>query len=120
MSFYNPNMKGPDWGQGLQGLMQNIMMAMMMKKMFPGGSKTQAPTEALPPSRAIGRPPDIMQGGGFPGQPSGPQGGQPPGPPMGMGGPSMAPPGGPQGMDKQKLMQLLMQLMGRGAGNIPF
>lgn len=36
MSFFNPYMKGPDYGQGMQGIISQLMQLLMMGKMFPG------------------------------------------------------------------------------------
>ena len=34
MSFYNPYMRGPDFGAGVSGLTNKIMQMLMMQKMY--------------------------------------------------------------------------------------
>jgi hypothetical protein len=98
-SFYNPYQKGPDFGQGIGDIANQIMQVLMMKKMFPG-QQQQA---------TLGQTPLGLPGGG------GPMGGQfqqPPGQmpdqPFAQGGTM----GQPQ-MDPKMLM-LLMKLLGGG------
>ena len=93
MDFHNPNMKGPDMGQGIGGLLQMIMQMMMMKKMMgEQGGQGEDPMSAIAdPGAGINSPQGLM----------GQQG-----PPMGgMGQPQMPPPQGmPGGMNPQDLM----------------
>ena len=39
MSFYNPQMAGPDFGGGIQDLMQQFMMYKLISQMYPGDEK---------------------------------------------------------------------------------
>lgn len=39
MSFYNPYMQTPDYGQGIQDITSRILQMIMMKRMFPGQDK---------------------------------------------------------------------------------
>ena len=43
MNFYNPYMRGPDIGQGMQGIMQTVLPLLMMKKMFPQNQQLPQP-----------------------------------------------------------------------------
>ena len=93
-SFYNPYQKGPDFGQGIGDIAQQIMQILMMKKMFPGQQtqETQMPGQ-MPSPR--------FQGGAL----SSPN-------PMGQAPGSMP----EQGLDPQMLMMLMKMLGGGGAG----
>jgi hypothetical protein len=58
MSFYNPYMKTPDFGQGTQDIMNQIMQFMLMKQMMgpQGGQPGGAPpgqTQMPPPMSNI-------------------------------------------------------------------
>jgi len=49
MSFYNPYMKGPDFGAGFQDIMSQIAMMLMMSKLAgPGKGKTTEETGIAP------------------------------------------------------------------------
>jgi len=51
MSFYNPYMKGPDFGAGISGAAQNIIQMLLLKKFMGGGQKPLAlgmPTPGAP------------------------------------------------------------------------
>ena len=39
MAFYNPLQSGPDWGGGIQDLMQQFMMYKLISQMYPGDEK---------------------------------------------------------------------------------
>jgi hypothetical protein len=97
MSFYNPNLKTPDIGQGLEGLMAQLLPMLMMKKYMGGKPETSLGQTPLPR--------DNPGMGAIP-----------------MGGPDMSQMGSGAGggMDPaqlQKLMQLLQTLkMGGGGG----
>ncbi len=106
MAFYSPLQSGPDWGGGIQDLMQQFMMYKLISQMYPGeeGKKKgekgtprgmpkigemfldQSPQD-LPPSREM--PPELsmMQ------------------PPMGQ---AQQQPG----IDMQQIMQMLQMLGG--------
>jgi hypothetical protein len=43
MSFNNPYMQKPDYGQGFQDVASQVMQMLLMKKMFPGQGGEQAP-----------------------------------------------------------------------------
>ena len=44
-NFYNPYMKGPDVGQGMQDILSQFIQMMLIKKMFPG--QQQAPQQPI-------------------------------------------------------------------------
>jgi hypothetical protein len=59
-SFYNPYMKGPDFGGGLGELGMQILQLLMAQRMFPQGQKTQVAPTPLPTTGAgapFSRPP---------------------------------------------------------------
>jgi len=112
MSFYNPYMKGPDVGQGMQD-----MLPMMLLMMYLKDKKTKTLGETpVPPARPMG---DMAPGGmnEAPATLAGPQFQRPPtpsAPPMapqggGMGAPS--PQGGGGGLDPKMLMAILPLLL---------
>ena len=118
MSFYNPMMKGPDLGGGIQDALMQFMQMMMMKKMMGGDPQQQSqqvPTPAPqgggqgvmdnPMQSIVGQAPNQ-----FPDSQARsyqPQGGMPPQPTMGAGPPGM----GQAGMAGQMGSQIPMQLM---------
>jgi len=85
-------MKRPDWGQGMQGIMQNLLMAFMMKKLFPSEpGKKGFPKSPIPESRQLTQIPKGVQSGQLQ---------------------AMAPSAlQNQPYDRQQLMQLIMSLM---------
>ena len=103
MSFYNPYQKGPDFGQGMGDIAQQIMQILMMKKMFPG-QQQQGLQGPLTGGGAGGVGAGGM-GGGMPGMGGG----------MGAGGMGAGGAGAAGGMDPQMLMQLL-KMLGLGGG----
>ena len=113
--FYNPYMKTPDWGSGIQDIVGQLMQIMMMNKMFPQSKTTETP-EMGPQGMPMPRHGMAMQAGAQP-----QAGGQPPtgGPPMtaqllqGAAPSGMPPTGGPPQMDPQ-MMQMLMQMLMQG------
>jgi hypothetical protein len=113
MSFYNPYMSGPDWGQGIGDIASQITQMLMIKKMFPDGKKSIG-TTAVPQQGMMGqsqRPPmpsDTMQDRpGF-----GPGAGA-----MGMaGGPGGLEGAGTTGLDSDMLKKILAALSGAGGG----
>ena len=107
MSFYNPYQKGPDFGQGMGDIAQQIMQILMMQKMFPG-QKQQGLQGPLTGGGAGGIGAGGM-GGGMPGMGGG----------MGAGGAGMGAggAGAAGGMDPQMLMQLL-KMLGLGGGGM--
>jgi len=63
MSFYNPYMKTPDFGQGASDIMNQIMMMQMMKRMFPQTQTTEIPSttpQGMPPPMSSIQPPQGM------------------------------------------------------------
>jgi hypothetical protein len=104
MSFYNPNMKGPDFGQGISSAMEQLVQMLALKKY--GKTPGKVPTEPMEPlMQNMEQDPKTgmgLQGLGAIPMPSAAQGG-------GGGGMDMA--------QLQKLMQLLQTLkMGGGGG----
>lgn len=70
--FYNPYMKGPDFGSGIGDTAQNAMMAMMIRKYLMGGPQTQEVGQTPlgrdnPMGGVMGQAPQELQGGQFPG-----------------------------------------------------
>lgn len=61
--FYNPFMKTPDWGQGMQDAGQWLMMMQMMNRMFPQTKTTEIPSttpQEIPPPMSGIQPPQGM------------------------------------------------------------
>jgi len=96
MSFHNPYMKTPDWGQGMQDIGQQIMLMRLMQQLMGGGDQqTQTPDTSpqgmpppmsnIQPQQGIGQ--DVL--GGAQGQL------------------------GQQQMDPQMLMMIMQLLQGR-------
>jgi hypothetical protein len=51
MSFYNPYMKTPDWGQGISDIGNQLMLMMMLKRMMGPSEKTErTPGVTEPPT----------------------------------------------------------------------
>jgi hypothetical protein len=113
--FYNPYDKNPQWGQGISGIMQQMMQMQWLKKMFENptapkeSNKEQPPTDKNP----VQIDPGLMNAGGMPSptlSPASGYSGQKPGlSPMDMGGG-----GGMMGLDPQMkmiIMQLIQQFM---------
>lgn len=103
--FHDPYSAKPAYGQGIQDIMNKLMQMIMMSKMFPQqGQERTGQTQAPPMQRGAGA--NILaqapQGGQQPGmppqQPMTPQGGQ-----------AL---GGLQGIDPMMLQKLLPMMMG--------
>jgi len=102
MSFYNPYMKTPDWGQGIGDIGQLLMMMKLMSQM--GGPKEtteRTPGVTEPPT---GRHGMSMMAGAQPQPGAMPQTGGPP---------QAGPTGAPMQMNPQ-IMMLLQMLMQQG------
>jgi len=97
MSFYNPYMKTPDFGQGMQDLVNQILQMLMMKQMM-GQGRQQQPT---PPPQAGG---NMMTGAGMQAPPQ-----QMPQMPQGAGSPF----GTQMPQIDPMMLQYIMQMMSR-------
>lgn len=53
MSFYDPMQSGPDFGGGIQELMQQFMMMKMIQAMYPGKTTEELSTSPLPEKRDV-------------------------------------------------------------------
>ena len=49
MSFHNPYMKTPDWGQGMQDIGQQIMLMRLMQQLMGGGDQQPQMPTTIPP-----------------------------------------------------------------------
>ncbi len=112
MAFYDPLRSGPDWGGGIQDLMQQFMMYKLISQMYPGDKKKKkkGEKETLRGMPKVGEmfldqsPVDLPQQREMPPELSmmQPQMGQPP-----MGQAQQQP-----GIDIQQIMQMLQMLGG--------
>ena len=112
MSFYSPMQAGPDWGGGIQDLMQQFMMYKLISQIYPGEKgKKKGEKETLRGMPKVGEmfldqsPQDLPQQREMPPELSmmqPPMGGQPP-----MGQAQQQP-----GIDMQQIMQMLQMLGG--------
>ncbi len=105
MSFYNPMQAGPDWGGGIQDLMQQFMMYKLISQIYPGEKgKKKGDKETLRGMPKVGEmfldqsPQDLPPAREMPQLPMG----QPP-----MGQAQQQP-----GIDMQQIMQMLQALGG--------
>lgn len=110
MSFFNPYMSKPDYGQGFGDLRNLILQIMTQGKMGGGGGQQQPMPQQGAPMPGGGTNPGAMSMSMPSGQPMG--GG------MNPGAMSMSRPGGMgQGqMNPQMLMMLIQKLMSSGGG----
>src|SRR5574343_601676 len=101
-NFFNPYMKGPDWGAGLSGTANDILQWLVMKQMFGNTGGTGATTQQAPPNFSLGRqtPPS-------PGAPAFSLAGGQGGPTLGQQNTTGQPPGN---IDYAKLMQIMAML----------
>ena len=109
MSFYNPYMKTPDWGQGIGDIQDRILQILTLGMM----GKQQGPSDFALSQLKPMMPNDMPtpQMGGAYGSAGGMMGGGAGG--MGAGGAG----GGMAGIDPQMLMQLL-KMLGMGGGGM--
>lgn len=65
MSFYNPFMKGPDFGAGLSDIAGQVMQMMMMKKMFSQPGQTQVGQTEVPDQGPMAQVAKLQQAQGL-------------------------------------------------------
>ena len=101
--FYNPYRQTPDWASGTQGTVQQIIQALLMKKMM--GGQGGPPQLGETPVPRAGMPQSLMNQAQA----------TPPGMPA-VGTPQAVNEGQGFGLSPQQLQQLMMMLKGGGMG----
>lgn len=96
MSFYNPYMKGPDWGQGISDVINDLKMKKLIEQIMGGQQGGQQPNAGI-----------MAQARGGSGQPGIAQGA--PGANVGQWQQG-------QGLDPQMIFKILMMMQGQPMG----